>query len=156
MTSELSGEDETYKYIFKKLGVRFYTKLGYDAESIKFKNVELVPLAPDNRYMDIFIEVDGKYNSNVELQSSPVYGPKMEDMYRYRIYSQSEDGMPFKTCVFATYNPKHGIDNIEIDGDINFHPDFYYAKKQITDEVLNVLNIKLITGFLFSTQKQLI
>ena len=139
MTSELSREDETYKYIFKKLGVRFYRRLGYDAESIKFKNVELVPLAPDNRYMDIFIEVDGKYNSNVELQSSPVYDSKMEDMYKYRIYSQSEDGMPFKTCVFATYNPKHGIDNLEIDGDINFHPDFYYVINQSAEEVLNVI-----------------
>ena len=125
------------------MGVRFYRRLGYDAELIKFKNVELVPLAPDNRYMDIFIEVDGKYNSNVELQSSPVYDSKMEDMYRYRICSQSEDGMPFKTCVFATYNLKHGIDNLELDGDINFYLDFYYIKNQSAEEVLNVIEHKV-------------
>lgn len=70
MTRELSSEDETYKYIIKKLGIRFHKRLGYDGESIEFKNIEITPLAVDNKFMDIFYEVDGK-NYNIELQSYP-------------------------------------------------------------------------------------
>ena len=103
MSRELSGEDETYKFIIKKLGIRFHRRLGYEGDLIEFKNVELTPLALDKKLMDIFYEVDRKFNLNIELQSSPVYDQKLEDMYKYRIYSESMDGKPFRTCVFATY-----------------------------------------------------
>lgn len=143
MTRKLSREDETYKFIIKKLGIRFHKRLGYDGDSIEIKNIELTPLAVDNKYMDIFYNVDGKTNHNIELQSSPVYESKLKDMYKYRIYSESEDGMPFKSCIFATYNPNHGLKSIEIDGDINFHPDIYYLKNQNAEEVLNVIADKV-------------
>ena len=83
MSKELSREDETYKYIIKKLGIHFHKRLGYDGDSIQLKNVELTPLAKDNKFMDIFYEVDSRYNVNIELQSSPVYESKMRDMYNY-------------------------------------------------------------------------
>lgn len=70
----------------------------------------------------------------------------MRDMYKYRIYSESEDEKPFKTCIFATYNPKHGIKDIEMDGNVNFHPDFYYLKNQSVREVLNVIKPKVINN----------
>ena len=91
MSKKVSREDEAYKYIIKKLGIRFHRYLGYDGNSLEFKNVELTPSALDNKFMDIFYEVDGKSNFNIELQSSPVYESKMRDMYKYRIYSESED-----------------------------------------------------------------
>ena len=83
LTRELISEDETYKFIIKTLGIRFHRHLGYDGDSIEFKNVELNPLALDNKLMDILYEVDGKYNRNIELQSTPVYDSKLNDMYKY-------------------------------------------------------------------------
>lgn len=130
MSKELSRQDETYKYIIKKLGIRFHRRLGYEGNSLVFKNVELTPFAMDIKLMDIFYEVDGKSNFNIELQSSPVYESKMRDMYKYRIYSESEDENSFNTCVFANYNPNYGIEELAIDDDVDFHPKFHYTKNQ--------------------------
>ena len=80
MTQELSGEDESYKYIIKKIGVPMLEKLGHNAENVKFNNVELIPKAKDKKYMDILCTVDGKYNLNIEPQSTPVHDTKMNDM----------------------------------------------------------------------------
>lgn len=143
MPKELSREDETYKYIIKKLGIRFHRRLGYEGNSIEFKNVELTPLALDNKFMDLFYEVDGKSNQNIELQSSPVYSPKMNDMYKYRIYSESVDAKPFNTCVFATYNPGYGLEEITISEDINFHPKFFYTKNMDAREFLSIITTKV-------------
>ena len=143
MSKELSGQDETYKYIIKKLGIRFHRRLGYDGNSLEFKNVELTPFALDNKFMDIFYEVDGKSNFNIELQSSPVYESKMRDMYKYRIYSESEDEKAFNTCVFATYNPNYGIEELAIDEDVDFHPKFHYTKKQNAGEFLSTIKFKV-------------
>jgi hypothetical protein len=143
MPKEISTEDETYKYIIKKLGIRFHKRLGYDGNSIEFKNVELTPLASENKFMDIFYEVDGEYNTNIELQSSPVYESKMIDMYKYDIYSESEDGMLFKTCVFATHNPNYGIEELAISENIDFHPRFFYTKNQNAKEFLSIIKNKV-------------
>lgn len=143
MSKELSRQDETYKYIIKKLGIRFHRRLGYDGNSLEFKNVELTPFALDNKFMDIFYEVDGKSNFNIELQSSPVYESKMRDMYKYRIYSESEDEKAFHTCVFATYNPNYGIEELAIDENVDFHPNFHYTKKQNAREFLSTIKFKV-------------
>ena len=101
VTKELAGQDETYKYIIKTLNVRFFQRLGYDAEEIVFLNVEQIPVGPDQKFMDICSMVNGKYKANIDLQSTPVYDYKMLDIYKYRIYSRAEEFMSFKTTVFA-------------------------------------------------------
>ena len=137
------SEDETYKFIIKTLGIRFHRHLGYDGDSIEFKNVELNPLALDNKLMDILYEVDGKHNRNIELQSTPVYDSKLSDMYKYRIYTQCEDGKAFKTGVFATYPPSLGRKEIVIDGNVIFRPEFYYTKNQNAGEFLSTIKDKV-------------
>lgn len=143
MSKKVSREDEVYKYIIKKLGIRFHRYLGYGGNSLVLKNVELTPMASDNKFMDIFYEVDEKSNFNIELQSSPVYESKMMDMYKYRIYSESEDEKSFNTCVFATYNPNYGIEELSIDEDVDFHPNFHYTKKQNAREFLSTIKFKV-------------
>ena len=130
MTDDFIGEDETYKYIFKKLHIRFHRRLGYDGEEIIFVNPELIPPDKAHKYKDIGYTVDGKQEFNIEFQSTAVYYPKMEDMYKYRIYTQADEYMSFKTCVFATYPPSQGIENADFDGDVDFHPDFFYRKTE--------------------------
>lgn len=88
MTKEIIGEDETYKFIAKTLKIRLYRRLGYDGEEIVFLNVEQIPIGTDQKFMDIIGVVDGDGKGNIELQSTPVYDPKMLDMYKYRTYSQ--------------------------------------------------------------------
>ena len=139
MTDEVIGEDETYKYIFKKLHVRFHRRLGYDGNEIVFINIELIPPHMAHKYMDIGYVVDGKQKYNIEFQSTAVYNPKMEDMYKYRVYSQADEFQPFKTCVFATYPPTQGIENKDFDGDVDFHPDFFYTKNLKASEIINVV-----------------
>ena len=143
MTQELSGEDESYKYIIKKIGVPMLEKLGHNAENVKFNNVELIPKAKDKKYMDILCTVDGKYNLNIEGQSTPAYETKMEDMYKYRTYTQCEDSIPFKTIVLATYNPNHGIKSLEIDEDVNFHPDFFFTQKIDARKIIKTIKDKI-------------
>ena len=139
---ELLSEDETYKYIIKQLKERFHRRLGYECEKIEIQNIELVPLAKLHKFMDISYTVDGLLKQNIELQSKPVYPPKMEDMYKYRILSQADEFCPFKTCVFATYPPTQGIQDLEIDGDLNFHPDFYFTKNQYASKVIKTASYK--------------
>ncbi len=129
MAENFSGKDESYKYMIKNIGVPILEKLGHQADNVEFKNVELIPKAKDKKYMDILCTVDGKFNLNIEPQSTPVYDTKMEDMYKYRTYTQCEDNLPFKTLVLATYNPNHGRRSLEIDEQVNFHPDFVFTQK---------------------------
>ena len=142
MTEEIIGEDETYKFIAKKLDIRFFRRLGYDGQEIVFLNVEQIPVGSDQKFMDIIGVVDGGGKGNIELQSAPVYDPKMLDMYKYRIYSQAEEFTDFKTIVFATYPPTRGIEELEIDGDITFHPDFFYTKNLNATEIIKTVKGK--------------
>lgn len=142
MAKEIIGEDETYKFIAKKLNIRFFRRLGYDGQEIEFLNVEQIPVGPDQKFMDIIGVVDGDGKGNIELQATPVYNPKMLDMYKYRIYSQAEEFTEFKTIVFATYPPTRGIEELEIDGNITFHPDFFYTKNLDATEIINTVKSK--------------
>ena len=142
MNENLSGEDESYKYIIKNIGVPMLEKLGYNAEKVEFQNVELIPKAKAKKYMDILCTVDGKYNLNIEPQSTPVYDTKMEDMYKYRTYTQCEDNLRFKTCVLATYAPNHGIRSLEIDEQVNFHPDFFFTQKIDASKIIKTIKDK--------------
>lgn len=142
MAKEIIGEDETYKFIAKKLNIRFFRRLGYDGQEIEFLNVEQIPVGPDQKFMDIIGVVDGDGKGNIELQATPVYDPKMLDMYKYRIYSQAEEFTEFKTIVFATYPPTRGIEELEIDGNITFHPDFFYTKNLDATEIINTVKSK--------------
>lgn len=142
MPQELSSEDESYKYIIKNIGSPMLEKLGHNAENVKFNNVELIPKAKDKKYMDILCTVDGKYNLNIEPQSTPVYDTKMEDMYKYRTYTQCEESITFKTIVLATYNPNHGIKSLEIDEDVNFHPDFFFTQKIDARKIIKTIKDK--------------
>ena len=135
-------EDETYKYIFKKLHIRFHRRLGYEGEKLIFINIELIPPDIAHKYMDIGYVVDGARKYNIEFQSIPVYDPKMVDMYKYRVYSQADEFSPFKTCVFATYPPSQGIENRDFDGDVDFHPDFFYTKNLKASETINAVKTK--------------
>ena len=81
MTDEQCKADETYKYIIKRLGIRFHRRLGYDGDEIDFKNVELIPPVKDKKIMDVVYVVDGEYFQNLEHQSTPVYSSKMEDIF---------------------------------------------------------------------------
>ena len=76
MAEKLSGEDESFKYMVKNIGVPILEKLGHQAEEVEFKNVELIPKAKDKKYMDVLCSVDGKYNLNIEPQSTPIYETK--------------------------------------------------------------------------------
>lgn len=143
MSQKLSGEDESYKYMIKNIGAPILEKLGHDAENVKFNNVEVIPKAKDKKFMDILCTVDGKYNLNIEPQSTPVYDTKMDDMYKYRTYTQCEDGIPFKTIVLATYNPNHGIRSLEIDEDVNFHPDFFFTQKIDGCQIIKTIKDKI-------------
>lgn len=128
MINDTISADETYKFIIKKLNVRFHRRLGYDGNEISFINVELIPPVDDNKRMDIGYIVDGEYSQNIEHQSSPVYESKMKDIYKYRVYSQAQDDKSFRTCIFATYNPNLGLNELELEWNVNFHPDFFYTK----------------------------
>lgn len=142
MEKQLTGADETYKYIVKKLKIRFHRRLGYEGEELKFINVELIPEDSDHKFMDIAYIVDNNSKFNIEFQVYAVYGSKMGDMYKYRVYSQADEFLPFRTCVFATYPPTRGISDLEIDGDINFHPDFFFTKNLKASEIINVVKYK--------------
>ena len=117
-------------------------KLGYKADAVEFKNVELIPKAKDKKYMDILCTVDGKFNPNIEPQSTPVYDTKMEDMHKYRTYTQCEDNLPFKTCVLATYPQNHGIRSLEIDEQVNFHQDFFFTQKIEASKIIKTIKDK--------------
>ncbi len=140
MTKELARQDDTYKYIIKTLNVRFFRRLGYDAEKVVFLNIEQIPIGPDQKFMDICAMINDEYKGNIELQSTPVYDPKMLDFYKYRIYSQAEDFTSFKTTIFATYPPTQGIVEKEMDDNLNFHPKFFYTKNLKATEIIN--NVK--------------
>ena len=142
MAENFSGKDEIYKYMIKNIGVPILEKLGHQADNVEFKNVELIPKAKDKKYMDILCTVDGKFNLNIEPQSTPVYDTKMEDMYKYRTYTQCEDNLPFKTLVLATYNPNHGIRSLEIDEQVNFHPDFVFTQKIDASKIIKTIKDK--------------
>ena len=66
----------------------------------------------------------------------------MEDMYKYRTYTQCEESIPFKTIVLATYNPNHGIKSLEIDEDVNFHPDFFFTQKIDARKIIKTIKDK--------------
>ena len=71
----------------------------------------------------------------------------MLDLYKYaRIYSQAEEFTPFKTIVFATYPPTQGIEELEIDDNINFHPDFFYTKNLKAAEIIKTIKDKNNNG----------
>ena len=142
MAENFSGKDEIYKYMIKNIGVPILEKLGHQADNVEFKNVELIPKAKDKKYMDILCTVDGKFNLNIEPQSTPVYDTKMEDMYKYRTYTQCEDNLPFKTLVLATYNPNHGRRSLEIDEQVNFHPDFVFTQKIDASKIIKTIKDK--------------
>lgn len=142
MAEERIGQDVTYKFIIKTLKQRFFRHLGYEGENIVFENVEQIPMGPDQKIMDILAKVNGNLKRNIEVQSTPVYDSKMHDMYKYRIYNQADEFTVFKTTVFATYPPTQGIEEIEIDGDINFHPDFFYTKNLQASEILKTIKTK--------------
>ena len=142
MAEERIGQDVTYKFIIKTLKHRFFRHLGYEGENIVFENVEQIPMGPDQKIMDILAKVNGNLKRNIEVQSTPVYDSKMLDMYKYRIYNQADEFTVFKTTVFATYPPTQGIEEIEIDGDINFHPDFFYTKNLQASEILKTIKTK--------------
>lgn len=146
MTKELIGQDECYKYMIKKLKVRFVRRLGYDCEEVIFINTELIPSGNNHKFMDVACYVDGECIRNFELQSYPVYEPKMEDMYKYRVFAQADNYRPFKTTVFATYNPNQGISELELDGDVTFHPDFFYTKKFNSREIIKGTRDKIINN----------
>ena len=132
----------TYKFIIKTLKHRFFRYLGYEGENIVFENVEQIPIGSDQKIMDILAKVNGNLKRNIEIQSTPVYNPKMLDMYKYRIYNQADEFTVFKTTVFATYPPTQGIEELEIDGDINFHPDFFYTKNLKATEIIRTIKTK--------------
>ena len=108
--------------------------------------MEQIPIGSDQKFMDIIGVIDGESKGNIELQSTPVYDPKMLDMYKYRIYSQAEEFTPFKTIVFATYPPTQGIEELEIDDNINFHPDFFYTKNLKAAEIIKTIKDKNNNG----------
>ena len=99
MTKELIGQDECYKYMIKKLKVRFVRRLGYDCEEVIFINTELIPSGNNHKFMDVACYVDGECIRNFELQSYPVYEPKMEDMYKYRVFAQADNYRSFNIIV---------------------------------------------------------
>ena len=142
MTDELSKADETYKFFIKRLGIRFHRRLGYDGDEIDFKNVELIPPLRDRKIMDMVYVVDGEYFQNLEHQSTPVYSPKMEDIFKYRVYFQADEDLPGRTCVIATYDINKGITDAEIPYNINFHPDFFYTKKLSARETIITIGDK--------------
>ena len=142
MTDEQSCADETYKFFIKRLGVRFHRRLGYDGDEIDFKNVELIPPVRDRKIMDMVYVVDGEYFQNLEHQSIPVYSPKMEDIFKYRVYFQADEDLPGRTCVIATYDINRGITDAEIPYNINFHPDFFYTKKLSARETIKTISDK--------------
>ncbi|MBQ8017028.1 MAG: hypothetical protein IJ258_02875 [Methanobrevibacter sp.] len=142
MTKDFAGQDDAYKYIIKTLNVRFFQRLGYDAQKVVFLNVEQIPIGPDQKFMDILARIDDEYKANIELQSTPVYDPKMLDFYKYRIYSQSEEFSGFKTTILATYPPTQGIVQKEMDDNLNFHPKFFYTKNLKATEIINKVKTK--------------
>lgn len=139
MVEDRINQDVTYKFIIKTLKQRFFRHLGYEGENIVFENVEQIPMGPDQKIMDIVAKINGNLKRNIEVQSTPVYDSKMHDMYKYRIYNQADEFTVFKTTAFATYPPTQGIEEIEIDGDINFHPDFFYTKNLQASEILKTI-----------------
>ena len=142
MTDVQSCADETYKFFIKRLGVRFHRRLGYDGDEIDFKNVELIPPVRDRKIMDMVYFVDDEYFQNLEHQSTPVYSPKMEDIFKYRVYFQANEDLPGRTCVIATYDINRGITDAEIPYNINFHPDFFYTKKLSASETIKTISDK--------------
>lgn len=112
-----------------------------EGENIEFLYSELVPLGDDHKFMDGHYRVDGIYQQNVEFQSTPVYSPKMIDMYKYMVYSLAEEYTEFHTCVFATYPPNQGIRELKI-GDAIFKPRFFFTKNLKAREVIKTVENK--------------
>ncbi len=144
MCSEIhSKQDLTYKFIIKTLNIRFHRYLGYEGEKLTFNNVELIPPANDNKYMDISYNVDEIINVNIEHQSSPVYESKMRDIYKYHIYLEAEDKKPVISCVVGTYNPNYGCKNAKIDYNMTISPDFFLLKDKNAKEILSNIKFKV-------------
>ena len=138
-----SKQDLTYKFIIKKLNIRFHRYLGYEGENLTFNNVELIPLANDNKYMDISYSVDDEVSVNIEHQSSPVYESKMNDIYKYHIYLESDNKKPVISCIVSTYNPNQGCRECNIDYNIVIRPDFFFIKNKNAKEILNNIKSKV-------------
>ncbi len=138
-----SKQDLTYKFIIKKLNIRFHRYLGYEGENLTFNNVELIPLANDNKYMDISYSVDDEVSVNIEHQSSPVYESKMNDIYKYHIYLESDNRKPVISCIVSTYNPNQGCRECNIDYNIVIRPDFFFIKNKNAKEILNNIKSKV-------------
>ena len=141
MTSELSSEDETYKYFLKKLKVRFHRRTCGDGEYIELLNVEQIPASNEHKYMDGHYSVDGKYRQNMEFQSTPVYAQKMIAIFMYMVFALAELFTEFHTCIVATYPPTQGITELKI-GDVLFSPKFYFTKKQKASEIIKTVSDK--------------
>lgn len=138
-----SKQDLTYKFIIKILNIRFHRYLGYEGEKLTFNNSELIPLASDNKYMDISYSVDDEINVNIEHQSSPVYESKMNDIYKYHIYLETESKKPVISCIVSTYNPNWGCKECNIDYNIVIQPDFFFIKNKNAKEILNNIKSKV-------------
>lgn len=140
MIRELASEDEIYKYFLKVLKEKFHRRLGYECEEIEFLNTELIPQGIDRKYMDCHYRVDGKSKHNQEFQSTPVYYPKMLDIFKYMVDSEAEEFTEFSTYILATYNPNQGIRELEF-GDVIFKPKFFFTKNLNASETIkNVKN----------------
>lgn len=136
--------DKTYKFMFKRLGVKLHQYFFNEGAILLFIDTEL---AETGQRRDLTVNVDGKYLHNIEFMSTASYDSKLYGMFDYHLSllcDKFNPEIPVKSSIINTSNPNHGKSNVEIPYNINFHPDIIFTKDMNGWEVLSTLIHKVL------------
>ena len=142
--------DKSYKFMHKRLGIKFHRYLYKKGESLRYIDTE-IPETGQRR--DITYIVDEETIFNMEFQSTPLYQEKMEDMFDYveSLRSDRNYGDFFvRAGSLNTYNPNHGIRRAKIKYNISFEPDMFFTQERDGWEVLSTSIYKVFNQEEFS------
>ena len=145
--------DKSYKFMFKRLGIRLHRYFFEYGDELDFMDTE-IPESGKRR--DITYKIDGKSIHNVEFQSTPMYDKKLFDMYIYHHSldcDKNNENCLIKTDVIYTGNPNQGKDRVHIKYNINFQPNIISTKEKDGKKVLSTLIYRLITQEVLSEKE---
>lgn len=137
--------DKSYKFKYKRLGIKFHRYIYNQGEEIEFIETEI---PETGQRKDIVVKEDEKKIQITEFMSKALYDEKLHDIFKYhestRCDPQYKD-FKIKTDVVSIANPRHGKNKLEIDENITFHVNTYFTQEKNGWKILNNLIYKTIT-----------
>lgn len=136
--------DKSYKFMYRRLGIKMHRYFFKEGEKLKFLSNE-IPTTGQKR--DITVKIDDNTLWDIEFQSLPLDEAKLRTMYNYyedlRFSPDTTDTI-VRSGVIDITKSNRGIDNVEIDYNVNFHPDIVRTKSMDGVKVLSTLIYKVL------------